>query len=450
MSQTATATHTRRGIWRSIGPAIIVASVVLGPGSILISSRVGVQFGYSMLWMLLGASILMMGTMALGARLGATLKATPCDEIARRFGRGASILIGVTVFLIVALFQSSNNIAVLSALELLIPADEGRGVMSGWGGVIALVLLNAVIIATLFGFKRLYHPIERLMMILVMIMLVAFVANLIAAGPPILEMLAGLVPHLPVEARRQLVPYRGDGGAVVDPWWPIQGLLGTTLSVAGAFYQAYLVREKGWGLEQVRRGTVDSMVGIAILGGISMMIMVTAGTVLHGRIEASELKTVDDVARQLEPAFGQWAKVLFSTGLFAAAFSSFFINAAVGGTVLSDSLKLGSSIDARWPKLLTTLALLVGMVLALFSAGLAHVIGGQSVDVIIYAQALTVLGLPLLAIAMLYLARRSRLQTGRSTPLWMLIIALIASAAAVALAFRTAWRVYLLMTAQAA
>ena len=34
-----------RGLLKSIGPAIIVAAVVLGPGSILTSSKVGATFG---------------------------------------------------------------------------------------------------------------------------------------------------------------------------------------------------------------------------------------------------------------------------------------------------------------------------------------------------------------------------------------------------------------------
>ena len=34
-----------KGLLKSIGPAIIVAAVVLGPGSILTSSKVGASFG---------------------------------------------------------------------------------------------------------------------------------------------------------------------------------------------------------------------------------------------------------------------------------------------------------------------------------------------------------------------------------------------------------------------
>ena len=38
--------------FRALGPAVIVASVVLGPGSILSSSKVGAAYGFSMVWVL--------------------------------------------------------------------------------------------------------------------------------------------------------------------------------------------------------------------------------------------------------------------------------------------------------------------------------------------------------------------------------------------------------------
>lgn len=51
------------------GPAIIIATVVLGPGTIMVSSRVGCEYGYSMSWVLLLAGILMFTAATLSARL---------------------------------------------------------------------------------------------------------------------------------------------------------------------------------------------------------------------------------------------------------------------------------------------------------------------------------------------------------------------------------------------
>ena len=89
----------KTGVIAGIGPAIIVAAVVCGPGSILTSSKVGAEYGYSMTWALLLAVILMVGATALAARLGAVYEGTPCDELASRLGRPAAFIVGLLIFL---------------------------------------------------------------------------------------------------------------------------------------------------------------------------------------------------------------------------------------------------------------------------------------------------------------------------------------------------------------
>ena len=109
-----------------MGPAIIVASVVVGPGSILTSSQIGVEFGYSMVWVLALAVLLMMGMTALSSRLGVVLEGTLCDELARRAGRPFAALAGISLFLIAACFQFGNNLGVLAAIEPFVKSADAR------------------------------------------------------------------------------------------------------------------------------------------------------------------------------------------------------------------------------------------------------------------------------------------------------------------------------------
>ena len=44
--------------WKSFGPALITACMVFGPGSLLISSNVGANYGYELLWLLLLTGLL--------------------------------------------------------------------------------------------------------------------------------------------------------------------------------------------------------------------------------------------------------------------------------------------------------------------------------------------------------------------------------------------------------
>lgn len=425
----------------SVGPAIIVACVVLGPGSILSNSKVGWQFGYEMIWVLAGAGLLMIGMTALSARLGVLLDGTPCEELSRRAGRGWAFVTGLCIFLICASFQFGNNLGVLFAVE---PFLDGTALQdSRTFPVVVLLLLNGVVLFAMFGLRKLYRPVERLMKALVGVMLFGFAVNMLLARPSILSLLAGLLPQLPEQAAETLLPRMetdaSGAGRVVDHLWPVQALIGTTFSMAGAYYQAYLVRQKGWTREHLGMGLRDSAIGICALGVMSLLVMVTAASVLHQNPDVTELNTAADVARQLQPLFRGGATTLFCLGIFAGAFSSFLVNAMIGGALLSDGLGRGGDMDRMWPKACTAAVMLIGMTVA---------IGVKSTDLnignlIIFAQAITVFVNPLLAGAMLWLAFQAGLIKNGSVPKWIALLAFAGFLLVLLLSTRTGYRLYL-------
>jgi Mn2+/Fe2+ NRAMP family transporter len=405
-----------------IGPTIIVAAVVLGPGSILTSSRVGADFGFPAWFVLALSTFLMIGMVALAARLGVTYQRSLCEELAARLGRGASLFVGLVLFLVVALFQSSNNLAIIAGLEPLVE-DVGDGsLLAGTGSrVTVLVVINLFVAFCLFRVRSLYSQIERLMKILVLVMICAFTGNLIVV---LFGALGSESIQSSTNEKRDLIP--------------LLGMIGTTFSIGGAFYQGYLVREKGWTLADWKRGLGDSIFGICVLGAVTSFILITSVLTFHGRADAIELKSVGDVARQLEPLFGKGAKVIFSFGIMAGAFSSFLINAVIGGTILSDSLGKGWRLSDAMPRVLTCLALVIGMGVASWSLSGAS----GTVTLITVAQALTVLGLPMLAAALLYLGTRKELVGDKKIPGWILGTCWLGFVVACVLAVKTALTVW--------
>ncbi|MCP3917813.1 MAG: divalent metal cation transporter [bacterium] len=397
---------------RGFGPALIVAAVVLGPGSILASSRVGADFGFAFVWVVVLAALAMIGQVALAARSGASLDGSPCDELARGLGRPAAGLVGIVVFLIVACFQFGNNVAIVAGLRPLFGVSDG--VAFG-----LVVVWNLALAGVILGTRRLYRSLELFLRALVLAMVVAFVGNLVLARPSVSAFAHGLLPS---------VPEGFEGGAV-----GVLGLVGTTFSVAAAFYQGYLVREKGWGPDDLRRSLADSAVGISVLALLTLIIMATAATVLHGSIGGDELQSIADVARLLEPLLGEQAKVLFCLGLIAGALSSCLVNVMIGGTVLSDAFGLGARLDEPWPRRLTVVALMTGMVVAL----VVLQTGQRPVGLILFAQAVTVIGNPLLAGAILWLAMRPLAGGDRVAPPAMLVAGWLGFLLAVGLAIRT-------------
>ncbi|MEM1443873.1 MAG: divalent metal cation transporter [Verrucomicrobiota bacterium] len=411
--------ETVKKLLQSVGPAIIVAAVVLGPGSILTSSKVGATFGPAGIPVVILAATLMIGMVALAARIGVVYEGSACDEITSRLGRPVAIAVGLILFLLVALFQSSNNIAVVAGLSPLIEMASGGTPMSTAAQVILLIVFNSFVIICLYLMRNLYGSIEKLMKILIGTMVMAFLLNFAVAW---------LTPRSfePVENR-------GSGDLIA-----LLGLIGTTFSVGGAFYQCYLVKEKGWGIGEAKRGLIDSVVSISVLGMVTLVILLTATRVFYGHPDGVTLGRVDDVARQLEPLFGSWATVIFSLGITAGAFSSFLVNSMIGGTVMADSLGKGSRLSQPWPLHLTTVALLTGMTVAIFSITRE----GSTVKLITFAQALTVLGIPALAAALVYLGTRKELTGERRIPRWIVALASIGFLISCVLAVRTALAVW--------
>jgi len=395
--------------WRSIGPALITACVVFGPGSLLISSNVGARYGYELLWLLVVTGVLMGTFMTMAARVGVVGQATPCTLIARRLGRPAAAVIGINLCLICAAFQFSNNLAVATAFDSLgvkrlfgdpthMTASTQNLISTGF-----LIAFNGLVIGSIFALRQVYKGLERIMKIMVAVILSCFLINLLVIRPDLGGLLRGLVPGLP-ENLSLALPQRGEAG-IVDPMVLVASLLGTTFSVAAAFFQGNLVCEKGWTIGDYRRGIGDSIAGVAVLTSISAIIMITSGTMLRGK----EANDIGVLATQLGPLLGSATRILFSVGLFAVAMNPFVINAMIGGTILADGLGKPARMSDPWSRRFTVVVLLIGMGVAMI---VLHT-PVKKIDAIIFGQALTVIGNPLMAAAILWLANHKGIMGDR-------------------------------------
>ncbi|MBP86970.1 MAG: manganese transporter [Planctomycetaceae bacterium] len=376
--------QTGRPWYQRIGPGVITACVVIGPGSILSSSKVGATNGFSLLWVVALAVGFMMVYMTLGARLGVATRQSPATLLTERVGRWLAVLIGVGVFFISAAFQFGNNIGVHSAFK------EYENVLAGIEVDYLVILFNVLAIAFVFGFKNLYRALEKLMMVFVALMLLSFAINLLFAQPSPKEFFAGFIPVLGSKVAGQ------DPGNLLDI--SLLALVGTTFVITAAYNQTYLVQQKGWNKNDLKDGLIDARVGSVIMGLITVMLMSTAAAALRGQ----ELNSVRDVAAGLKPAFGESGRLLFCLGLFSAAYSSFLVNSMIGGFIVADGLGLGSKTTDFWPKAFTAAVLLTGMVVAL----LVLRNNFNPVPAIVAAQAVTVLAAPLVAGALWWLTTR--------------------------------------------
>jgi Mn2+/Fe2+ NRAMP family transporter len=215
----------------------------------------------------------------------------------------------------------------------------------------------------------------------------------------------------------------------------LAGLLGTTFSVAGAFFQGNLVRERNWAVKDYEGSVGDAIAGVCVLTGVSMIIMITAGTVILGK----PADNIGEFALSLRPLLGDTAYWVFCVGLVAVAMNPFLINAMIGGTILADGIGVPARMSDRWPRLLTVIVMLVGMGVAL----LAMMTGVKTVNLIVFGQSLTVLGNPLMAITMLWLANRKDVMGDRRNGLIVNFLGGVGLLVVLSLAFCVIWKIVL-------
>lgn len=391
-----------REIIRAIGPAFIMASVVLGPGSITTSSKIGADNGYQLLWIIILSAIGMGTFVMMAARFGVSHEKSILQTIADNYGRWFAALIGISCFLMASSFQFGNNLGVATAMQTLTGIPEPV-----WP-----VFFTTFAIILVFFAKNLYKVLEKFMMVLVMTMILAFFINLIFTKPDLAQTGRGFIPGIPHKAMND-----------------VAALVATTFVLHVAFYQSYLVQDKGWKLGDMKSSMRDTIAGIIMLGGISMLIIMTSAAALHPK--GIQIATAGDMAIQLAALFGPFAKIIFSIGLWAAAFSSLTVNAVVGGGLISDGLGLGRTMEEKWPKIFTTLGMLAGMMIAVFFKG-------NIVQTLVLAQASSLFAVPAVAIGLFLVVNNKKVMGKLVNNWWQNILAVFG----LVLILIMVWRMY--------
>jgi len=394
----------KKGIFGSIGPAFITAALVFGPGSIATASAMGATFGYELLWVPVIATILMLCFVNIGVRIGLSTKDSILGTITHRLTGIIAIVVGIGSFLVVTSFQAGNSAGTGAAGQLL------------FGGDPRLFAIGFTIIGVLFVWIPKFYPaLEKLMIVVILIMLVAMITTAIISNPDPAGIIGGLVPSIPEAS----VPL-------------IVGLAATTFSVVGALYQIQLVREKGWAPTDYKIARRDAVLGTLILGLLSAIIMIAAAATLN---PAGIAATSPAALAQILAPIGSWAVVLFAIGLWASAFSSMLGNSTIGGTMLAGVFRIDRGGLSSTPvKLCISFVIVLGGVVA-------AIFGGIPIQLIITAQAVTILAVPLIGVVMVILGRhkdRGSLQIG--VP--QLILSLLGLAFLVFLAVMYAIRIF--------
>ena len=370
---------------RSIGPAALVTAAFIGPGTITTCSIAGAKFGYALLWGLLFSIIATVVLQEMSARLGIVARKglgealceqarNPITKFITAFLVLSAILIGNAAYETGNILGGALGLETISGISSISITDSFK--INIWGPLIGLSAFILMIIGS-------YKSIERMLIILVILMSLAFITTSIVIMPVWKEIFKGIfVPSVPK-------------GSVLT----IVALIGTTVVPYNLFLHSSAVQEKWKDKSGLNEARTDIFVSIIIGGLISMSIVVTSAVAFWG--SNHEIKGAGDLAIQLEPLLGNWAKIFLAFGLFAAGISSAVTAPLAAAYATSGILGWKKNLKDKKFKSVWIFILLIGIAFSAF--------GFKPIQAIVFAQITNGILLPIIAIYLLWVMNSKKI-----------------------------------------
>lgn len=357
-----------------VGPGAVITASFIGPGTVTTATKAGASFGYAILWAVVFSIITTIILQEMSARIGIIANKDLGRAIAEQFKQPllkfASVwLIAIAIAVGCAAYISGDLIGTSMGVSTLF--DIPPHYVSPVIGLIILAL----------GLSGSYKVIEKVMIFLIVIMSATFLTTMFVVKPNWSSVFQGaLLPSIP------------DGSILL-----IIALIGTTVVPYNFFIHSTMAQERWHSPTNLKDARLDTVVSITIGGLITAAILITAGATLIG----SEVKSIADLSIQLEPLFGTWAKVFVSVGIFAAGFSSALASPLGAAVTLSSIFGWQGGMKNKKFKLVFVGIIIIGIV--------TSATGFEPIQILLLAQALNGIILPVVAIYLLIIMNNKKL-----------------------------------------
>ncbi len=377
-------------MFKNIGPGILVAAAFIGPGTITVCTVAGVKFGYALLWAMLLSAVATAVLQEMAARLGivtqkgltSLLKEEIPNQLVRTFVLGiilSAIVIGNTAY------EAGN----ISGATLGLEALFGSGGLKYYPWVIGFLAFVLLYIGS-------YKILEKTFVALVGLMSLSFIITAILTRASITGILKGLfTPEIPT-------------GSI----FTIIALIGTTVVPYNLFLHASLVREKWTSLSDLSKAKKDTLFSVMLGGFVSMAVIIAATA-----IPKEEISNALDMAKSLEPLYGNAATLFMGIGLFAAGITSAITAPLAAAYVVNNCFGWHANMKDFRFRLVWIIVLLIG------AGSLSLQI--RPIEIIQFAQVANGLLLPLIAMILLWLINRKELMGSNKNSFWQNIVSLV-------------------------
>jgi manganese transport protein len=300
-----------------LGPAFIASIAYVDPGNFATTIQGGAQFGYELLWVILGSNLMAMLLQALSAKLGIASGKNLAEHCRERFSPRVVWTMWVLMELVAMATDLAEFLGAAVALNLLF------GLPLWIAGLLTAVITFIILSLERYGFR----PLEAVITGFLAIIAISYVIELFLGHPDWAAIgYSTFVPHF--TNSESILLGAGILGATVMPH---------ALFLHSALTQGRVVVKKP---EQLRRlfrfEIIDVVIAMVIASSVNAAMLITAAAAFH--FGSANVGTLEEAYKTLQPLLGPAAGIVFGVALLASGLSSSSVGTMAGQVIMQGFL----------------------------------------------------------------------------------------------------------------
>lgn len=354
-----------------VGPASMICSTSMGPGTATSCIQAGAMFGYDLLWIIILSGIMCGFVAYIGAKATAVSGMTVYDFIEHKIGRVLSVLLFAVVLLTWNMVIYSQGSTMMQLSTIIFGESFGP----------AAFVVTIAIIAYLYVFAS-NNNVVKIASVMCFLMAAIFFINIFVVRPSFSSIASGIVPKIP-------------GGAATV----VAGIIGGSAPGTSALWYSYSVKNQKWDQPKTLSFIKwDQTIFAGMFTIFSLGIFLSGAAVLNPA--GIEVSSALQAATALEPVAGSFATYIFIAGFWGAVFTTIGGMSTLSSYCMNSMFRISENRTdrkVRWFILISVAISLLG--------GLS---GGSALSLLVnFMGALNVGGLVIIAILVFFTCRKS-------------------------------------------
>ena len=392
-----------------LGPAFIASVAYMDPGNFATNIQGGAKFGFQLLWVIVASNLMAMLIQSLSAKLGIASGQNLAEHCRNQFSKPV----------VITMWVIGELVAIATDLAEFLGAALGFYLLFGIPLWVA-GLLTALATFLILGLERYgFRPLEAVITALVGVVAVSYLAEIFIVKP-----------HWPTVLFHAVVPqFSGTESILLAT-----GILGATVMPHVIYLHSALTQNRivTRHPEQQRKlfryELIDVFIAMGLAGLVNMaMLIMAASTFFNAGL--TEIGTIEEAHRTLQPLLGSAASWIFAVSLLASGLSSSSVGTMAGQVIMQGFLHF---YIPAW----------VRRVVTMFPSLIVIFIGLDPTRTLVISQVVLSFGLPFAIIPLIMFTRRRDIMGELVNQRLTTIAASLAAALILALNFFLLYQVF--------